>query len=86
MVLWFADHAASCKRACNRVALWFSDHAAACKRVAPWSSGSMFLWRLVFALQALADQLALEGRPFDFDSLLDVLMVCHYNTRVSTST
>jgi len=35
---------------------------------------------------ALADQLALEGRPFDFDSLLDVLMVCHYNTRVSTST
>ena len=28
---------------------------------------------------------SLVGRPFDFDSMLDVLMVCHYNTRVSTS-
>ena len=28
---------------------------------------------------------AFAGRPFDFDSMLDVLMVCHYNTRVSDS-
>lgn len=43
------------------------------------------LWVPDDELSDLAGQLAQDGRPFDFDSMLDVLMVCHYNTRVSDS-
>ena len=50
----------------------------------------MYLKKLWYALrllglrlQLLAGQLEAGGRPFDFDSMLDLIMLCHYETRVS---